>query len=651
MSTPKRRPRSRALRPLPESLEGRQLLSAQVFGVDQDGDTWNLRLIGPGDLHVTYQDGTPATVNSSGQIDSIVVSGTDSQQSRLVGRVARGAVNGTPGDGRVFFQSFLETDGRSLPPLDPAQRANLFQPGNGIQAVDIPNFWLGHTGTTVRTPPATQPESPVEQGSIRIPDGVITLRFGGVDTTFTPPGGTPLDANDQNDRFNVTLGLPFTQGTSVIADRFVTSAQAATSQTGNTTQDAVFVNVIGRLNLFQANAIEGNTDAALAPAQFGTDIVAGAAPGGTIVTSEGSTAQGITGQIGDVRIGGNATNFTVLAIESALTTEQAGAPGPDENAKVSNFSVGGETQNVLLVAPGGSRNVFFGKGMDQVTINSLFISHLQANRGALNSNVTVNRSIDRVTIGGDVVNTNIQSGYAQGLAQIANNAIANSPVTRPIPIINQRTGAPGIDPDTGMMRTREVSVVTPPPTITNRIVDSRGTFSPLAQNGGNMTVRIAGDVVDSVFSASVEPNPALQPLPGTTPTTIDPGVFGDRDAAGRLNDAIFPTGMIHAKVEGTINNTNNTLVDPAVADQAFFASQVRVRPGPVVPPNVPEAPYPSGGGVAPDAPRVVGGLQSVRAQRRAQILSSAQRGTSAQAQSTAHPRPPRTQGSKRSKGG
>src|SRR4051812_26222188 len=128
MSTPKRRGRSRALRPLPESLEARQLLAAQVFGRDPDGDGWNLRLIGPGDVHVFYQDGTPATAGTAGQIDSIVVSGTDSLTSRLVGRVVRNAVNGTESDGRVFFQRFLETDGRALTPLDPSQRSAVLTP-------------------------------------------------------------------------------------------------------------------------------------------------------------------------------------------------------------------------------------------------------------------------------------------------------------------------------------------------------------------------------------------------------------------------------------------------------------------------------------------------------------------------------------------
>ncbi|HEX8203960.1 MAG TPA: hypothetical protein VF590_26025, partial [Isosphaeraceae bacterium] len=592
------------------SLEARQLLAAQVFGIDQDGDTWSLRLVGPGDVHVFYQDGTPATATASGQIDSIVVSGTDSLTSRLVGRVARGSINGTPGDGRVFFQRFLETDGRALPALDPTQRVGVLTPGNGIQAVDIPNFWLGHTSTTA--PAGANGMATEAAGSIQIPDGVITLRFGGVDSTFTPPGGMALNANTQGDQFVVDLGLPFTQGTSVIADRFVSSAQAAQGTTGSPTQDRITVSVTGRLNLFQANAIQGTTNPAdLIPSQFDVDA-ATAAPGGTIVISQGSPAASVTGQIGDVRIGGNATNFTVVAVESALSN-----PGADENAKVSNFSVGGETENVLLVAPGGSRNIFFGKGMDQVLINSNFISHLQANRGALNSNVTVNRKIDQVILGGDVVNTNVQSGYAQFLSQIANAAIQG----------------------------------TAPPTIANRQLGVRNTFNPLAQNGGNMTVRIAGDVVDSVFSASVEPNPGLQPLPGTTDQG-DPGVFGDRDATGRLVDVIFPAGTIHAQVEGNIDNTNNPLVDPEAAGQAFFANEVRVQAGPVVPPNVPEAPYPRDG-IAPNAPRVVRHLQPQRLQDLDQVVvqskgrSKAPAATTPGARATSHPRPPRAPGSSR----
>src|SRR5262249_31987136 len=45
---------------------------------------------------------------------------------------------------------------------------------------------------------------------------------------------------------------------------------------------------------------------------------------------------------------------------------------------------------------------------------------------------------------------------------------------------------------------------------------------------------------------------------------------------------------ITAKVEGTINNSTLT---PGSPNQAFYAQHVKLLSGPVVPPNVPEAPY------------------------------------------------------------
>ena len=45
------------------------------------------------------------------------------------------------------------------------------------------------------------------------------------------------------------------------------------------------------------------------------------------------------------------------------------------DAKISNYYIGGQTQNVLLVAPSGSRNIAFGLGMDNVTISSLTHRH------------------------------------------------------------------------------------------------------------------------------------------------------------------------------------------------------------------------------------------------------------------------------------
>ena len=80
MPTPSRRPHPRALQPRPEALEARRLLSTMISGNDVDGDTWTLRLIGPGDLRVVKQngpDGNPALLNSQSEINTIEVAGAD----------------------------------------------------------------------------------------------------------------------------------------------------------------------------------------------------------------------------------------------------------------------------------------------------------------------------------------------------------------------------------------------------------------------------------------------------------------------------------------------------------------------------------------------------------------------------------------------
>jgi hypothetical protein len=455
-----RRSGYRAVRPAAEGLESRELLSKTITGADADGDTWVLKLIGPGDVRVVNQngpDGNPIALGQPAEISTITVAGANPLTTRLVGRVTKSPT----GDGKVFFQNLNELGGQS----------EGVSATNGIFAIDMPDFWLGHTSTTA-------PTAGAHAADISIPDGIITLRFGGVDTTFTPPGGTPLTQGTANTLMNVALGLPRTQGTSIIIKKAVSSAKPAAGTTA-AVQNAVEFHVEGRINVFQADAIEGNS--AVPP----TSLFEG--QGGTIVfSSDGrepnsiaaSVLQGqITGQIGYARVGGNATNFAVLT-----------------NDKVSNFYIGGETNNVSLLAPGGSRNVYFGKGMDTTTIRSHTISSLRANRGALNSDVTVDRTIGQTMIGGDVVNTHVLSGYEQNLLSV---------------FTNQR------DPTT-----------TAP-----------------AQDGGALpNILIAGNVTNSVFAASAQP--------------LD-NVFGNNDLLlphGRIKAKV--EGMIDNSTETPDQPTN-----------------------------------------------------------------------------------------------
>ena len=279
-------------------------------------------------------------------------------------------------------------------------------------------------------------------------------------------------------------------------------------------------------------------------------------------------------------IGGNATNFTAFALDTDLVT----SPSTDTvtGPQVSNFFIGGQTDNVILVAPSGSRNVFFGQGMDNVYINTEFIQNLQANRGAVGSAVTVKRNIGNLVMGGDVINSFIQSGYDQELS-----AVANTPAT----------SVQGATVPAGGVFNGEA-----PPTIMNRIsnaVFNKATFSPLAHGGGAIHGRIAGNVTNSIFSVSVNPNPFL-PNPSET---NNPGQFQNVTSKtfpfGAPNNIVLPRGVLSVKVEGAVNNSGlqqgtSPLVDPNIAPtSAFFAKKVSVEHLPVIPPNVPEAPYKS----------------------------------------------------------
>jgi hypothetical protein len=155
------------------------------------------------------------------------------------------------------------------------------------------------------------------------------------------------------------------------------------------------------------------------------------------------------------------------------------------------------------------------------------VNTIKANRGALNSNVFVDRTISNIQIGGDVNSTNVESGYVQNYNTILSN------------ILGATTGTPSAPP------------------------------KPLnAMPFGGMEVHVAGDVTNSVFAASVQPFK---------------NVFGDP------NQLVLPGGHIGEKVEGKINNSTAT---PSTPNQAFFAQSVTSYVGPVIPPNVPQAPYP-----------------------------------------------------------
>ena len=320
MSMRKPSPTRRSLRPLAESLETRQLLSslstvptATVSGTDTKGDRWTLTLYGPGTLNVVDQDGTaftPANKYTRDDINTITVSGTITSESRLVGKVTYVPAGS---DGRVFFQQLTIDNTAEYGALNTALvHPKALTPQNGIAAVDMPGFWLGHTSDTAPTQTSnfhtttstTGTTDFFNAGGIDAPEGINVLRIGGVDTTYTPTGGTPLDQTDQNNEFVINLGSPLVGGTSIILNKVVTdAASSTTSSTTTVYQQSVSFVVAGRINLFQANEIEGNTGSGLAPTQFASPLSQPQStllPGGTYLISDVGGAV-TTGQIGFVR--------------------------------------------------------------------------------------------------------------------------------------------------------------------------------------------------------------------------------------------------------------------------------------------------------------------------------------------------------------
>jgi hypothetical protein len=380
MGTPiNRRPKG-AARLTAEALEDRLLLTRTIRGVDPQGDHWVLKLIGPGDFRVTQQN--DVKLGQPGQIKDITIVGGETLHTRLEGKVRKGP----NGDGKVFFQNLVSLNNPPVPDVNGLVRTNLN--GRGLAAVDMPGFFLADTSNGTFTPATGQPT-----GMINIPDGTTSLRFGGVDTTaFTQPSGTAVT-------FDINLGLPQYLGTSIVTDTITSDNRPAATPGGTPILDTVTFNVQGRLNLFQANTINGESTPP-------TSRYQGNNTGGTTLIV-GPDVNGTTGQIGYLLVNGNATNFSAQVSIVGPT----GASITNEFAFISNTYFGGETNKVEIVSPGGMKNIAFGKGMDAVAIRAGSIQHLVANRGAVNSTVVSNGPIVLADFGGDVINSRVLSGY------------------------------------------------------------------------------------------------------------------------------------------------------------------------------------------------------------------------------------------------
>ena len=135
-----------------------QQATAVVRGTDPDGAQWTLRLYGPGALNVVDTNGdqfTRSTQNLVESIDTIIVAGAITTETRLVGTVHP---DPNTANARVYFQNLFVTPTGELGKIDEGQVSNFRIVQNGILAIDMPDFYLGHTETTTPSTPSSDPQ-------------------------------------------------------------------------------------------------------------------------------------------------------------------------------------------------------------------------------------------------------------------------------------------------------------------------------------------------------------------------------------------------------------------------------------------------------------------------------------------------------------
>ena len=249
-----------------------------------------------------------------------------------------------------------------------------------------------------------------------------TLKFGGVDTTHNQVNPPAIHRHERHGERRCSACRTY-GGTRIIIDKSISSTQSIASTTGGAPtiiQHGVDFAVSGRLNLFQANEIDG--DALNPPGQFSDQVSTATGTGGTNVVSGTANVSALprtSSRSSPARSPAPSAPSGSAGTPPTSRRSSSTPPAP-QGARINNYSVGGETNNVLVVAPNGMQNAAFGKGMDTTDILTNVINTLQANRGAINSNVFVDRTISQVRFGGDVVDSNFLTGVAQNFSTIYN---------------------------------------------------------------------------------------------------------------------------------------------------------------------------------------------------------------------------------------
>ena len=300
--------------------------------------------------------------------------------------------------------------------------------------------------------------------------------------------------------------------------------------------------VAGRIDLFEANEIDGNTTYAPASQSF---------TGGTILGSFADPLSGITGEIGFVRIGGNATNFSVTTNNTdleRLTCTSAARP------------------TTSTISPPAARVTSTSARVRRTsTILTHSIENLYANRDAnLNSTiVTTSEPPDRRQHGlrrRCVQHDDPLRLQSRNLATAASTEVADAIPGRPAG----------------------------PPTSPRRHHASDGPCRrATAQANGMITAFIAGNVTNSVFAASdstdlADPRRLDQPESSASPATRSCPLGGSsRRVEGAIDNSTATPNIAQAR-----RSTPKTVSSPTARSSRPTSSKSRSMP------TIPTTPIP-----------------------------------------------------------
>ena len=211
----------------------------------------------------------------------------------------------------VYFQNLIVTPTGELGKIDVGQVSNFRTSQNGIHAIDMPNFYLAHTETTKPEHAhrrSTRRRCRPARSTSRRRDHASLRRRG---RRLHAPGRDAAEPDRARATSSRSTGPADRQGTSIIVNTVNTDAQANSTAGSPPSRTIATFLVTGRLNLFQANDDRRQHD--LGP---GAVSIRQLAPDHRLVAGRDlrdlAGRRGRTGQIGDVRVGGNATNFTTF---------------------------------------------------------------------------------------------------------------------------------------------------------------------------------------------------------------------------------------------------------------------------------------------------------------------------------------------------